>query len=65
VITAIYFPERDVILDENISLVNVFRIFFNEYFDYELEILEDRQIWYNPQKPYVHTDVSEKLSLEI
>ena len=65
VITAIYFPERDVILDENISLVNVFRIFFNEYFDYELEILPDRQIWYNPQKPYVHTDVSKKLNLEI
>ena len=65
VITAIYFPENDVIIPDKISLVNVFRIFFNEYFDYEFEILTDRQIWYNPTNPYVQTDITEQLKLEI
>ena len=43
----------------------MFRIFFNEYFDYEFEILTDRQIWYNPTNPYVQTDITEQLKLEI
>ena len=44
-------------------MLKIIKLFF--LCDVLLEILEDRQIWYNPQKPYVHTDVSEKLSLEI
>ena len=64
VISAVYFPDKDVDLPEKLSLVNLYRIFFNTYFDTDYEILEDKQIWYNNKipKPYVHTDVTEKLN---
>jgi len=63
IITAFYFPEKELSIQDKISLVNVYRIFFNEYFDYGLEILPDKQFWYNPSNPYIHIDVTEKVEL--
>ena len=65
VITSFYFPGKEFTIDEKISLVNVYRIFFNEYFDYELPILVDKQFWYNPSNPYIHFDVTDKLETRI
>ena len=64
VLTAVYFPDKDIEIPEKLSLVNLYRIFFNTYFDTDYEILEDRHIWYNniiPQ-PYVHIDITDKLN---
>jgi hypothetical protein len=42
--------------------VNIFRIFFNEYFEADYELLEDKQIWYIPTKPYTnHIDMADRL----
>ena len=41
--------------------MNTFRVFFNTYFNTDYEILEDRQMWYIPERPYDQIDVSEKL----
>ena len=65
VITSFYFPGKEFTMDEKISLVNVYRIFFNEYFDYELPILADKQFWYNPSNPYIHFDVTDKIETRI
>ena len=63
-ISAIYFPDKDIAFPEKFSLVNLYRIFFNTYFDTDYEILEDRQIWYDNiiPKPYVHVDVTDRLN---
>ena len=65
VITSFHFPGKEFTIDEKISLVNVYRIFFNEYFDYQLPILTDKQFWYNPSNPYIHFDVTDKLETRI
>ncbi len=65
VITAFYFPDRNLLINEKISLVNVYRIFFNEYFDYNLDLLPDKHFWYNPSNPHIHYDVTEKLETRI
>ena len=63
-ISAVYFPDKDISIPEKFSLVNLYRIFFNTYFDTDYEILEDRQIWYNNiiPKPYVHFDITDRLN---
>ncbi len=59
-LSAFYFPGKDYD-DGNISPVNIFRHFFNLYFDSEYEILDDRQIWYSPETPYIQHDVTDKI----
>jgi len=63
-ISAVYFPDKDISIPEKFSLVNLYRIFFNTYFNTDYEILEDRQIWYNniTPKPYVHFDITDRLN---
>tara|TARA_Y100000310_G_scaffold218898_1_gene220257 strand:+ start:987 stop:2519 length:1533 start_codon:yes stop_codon:yes gene_type:complete len=63
-ISAVYFPDKDIDFPEKLSLVNLYRIFFNTYFDTDYEILDDRQIWYDNivPKPYVHTDMTNRLN---
>jgi len=64
-ISAMYFPGKDIDVPEKLSVVNLYRIFFNTYFDTDYEILEDRQIWYKnlPRPyPYVHIDVTDRLN---
>lgn len=58
-LNAVYFPGKDDNSLRDISTVNVFRILFNLYFDADYEILEEKQIWYVPGKPFIQTDVSD------
>jgi hypothetical protein len=63
-ISAMYFPGKDITIPEKLSVVNLYRIFFNTYFDTDYEILEDRHFWYDNAipKPYVHIDVTDRLN---
>ena len=58
---AFYFPGQEENMPEEFAAVNVFRILFNLYLDADYEILEDKQIWYIPERPYDHIDVTDKL----
>ena len=58
-ISAFYFPEKTIKDSDMQSGVNIFRIFFNTYFDTEFPILEDKKFWYQPTKPYDFIDVTE------
>ena len=61
IISAVYFPDKDIEISKNLSLVNLFRIFFNEYFDTNYEILEDRYIWYH-EEPFINEDMTQRLN---
>ncbi len=61
-ISAVYFPNKDIDMPNKLSLVNLYRIFFNEYFDANYEILDDKHFWYHSNSPYVHIDVTERLN---
>ena len=60
-LNAYYFPnEKKNKLYDNISPVNTFRIIFNEYFDSDFELLDDRYYWIKTgKKPYDVKDVTE------
>ena len=58
-ISAFYFPEKTIKDYDMQSGVNIFRMFFNTYFDTEFPILEDKKFWYQPAKPYNFIDVTE------
>jgi len=60
-ISAFYFPGKENYFPMDIAAVNTFRIFFNLYFETDYEILEDRQIWYAPSKPFYHIDITDKI----
>jgi hypothetical protein len=60
-ISAVYFPDKEIEISEKLSLVNVFRIFFNEYFDTNYDILEDRHIWHH-EDPFINEDVTNRLN---
>jgi hypothetical protein len=60
-LSAFYFPGHEDDVPEKIASVNTFRVFFNTYFNTDYEILEDRQMWYVPERPYDQIDVTEKL----
>jgi hypothetical protein len=38
--------------------VNIFRSIFNSSFNMDYKILDNRQIWYSPDKPFDHNDVT-------
>ena len=50
-----YLPGEEMY--ETIALVNIFPTIFNSYFEMNYEILDDRQIWHSPEKPFDHDDV--------
>jgi len=60
-INAIYFPNRhEGLAYDKISNVNSFRIIFNEYFNAEFKLLEDKYFWMESGKPeFKITDVTE------
>jgi hypothetical protein len=58
-ITSFYFPMSYDEVPSEISSVNIFRIFFNSYFNADFKILENRHMWYIGDKPFEHTEVSE------
>jgi hypothetical protein len=57
-ITSFYFPMSYDEIPSEISGVNIFRIFFNSYFNADFKILENRHMWYTADKPFDHTEVS-------
>ena len=57
-ILSFYFPNSEVEITSEISSVNIFRILFNSNFNTNYEILENRHIWYMPDKPYDFIEVS-------
>ena len=58
-LNALYFPGKESHFPMDVSVVNVFRIFFNLYFEADYEILDEKQIWYAPDKPFKQMDVTE------
>ena len=66
ILNAYHIPdiERNQI-KENITPVNSFRIIFNNYFNGEYEILEDRNYWNNLDKPFNFDDVTEIVEMNI
>ena len=56
-LSAYYLPGEEK--HETIALVNIFRTIFNSYLEMNYEILEDRYIWYSPEKPFDHNDVTD------
>ena len=48
--------------NETIALVNIFPIIFDSYLEINYEILDDRQIWYSPEKPFDHKDVTDLIA---
>ena len=51
-INAIYLPNTNQdLVSEGISNVNYFRIIFNEYFNAEFELLDDKYFWMEPSNP--------------
>jgi len=58
-LNALYFPGKESHFPMDVSTVNVFRIFFNLYFEADYEILDEKQIWYHPDKPFKQMDVTE------
>ena len=56
VIAYFYFPGKDVVLPDELSIVNIYRIFFNEYLDANYELLENRHQWYVRDTPFNFSD---------
>ena len=58
-LNAMYLPNSNYEqMYETITPVNTFRIIFNEYFDKNYELLDDRNFWSSSQKPYQYIDVT-------
>ena len=66
ILNAYYVPgiDEDQIYEE-ITPVNSFRIIFNNYFNGDLEILEDKNYWNNLDKPFDFDDVTEIVEMNI
>ena len=62
-LSAIYFPGEKSHFSTTITPVNLFRIFFNSYFETDYDILNDRLFWYENSQPFVHYDITEKINL--
>ena len=60
-LNAIYFPNNDYNKIHDLTPVNTFRIIFNEYFNEENMLYENRSYWSNSDKPYQYKDVSDIL----
>ena len=58
-ITSLYFPDNYEKIPSEISNVNIFRVFFNSYFNADFEILENKHMWYTAEKPYNHIKISD------
>ena len=61
VLIASFLPDSNYEFPERFSLVNLFRLLFNQYSNTEIELLDDRTIWYDPSKPNIHYDITEQL----
>jgi len=61
VIITAFLPDSDYEFPETFSLVNLFRLVFNQYSITEIELLDDRTIWYDGSQPNIHYDTTEQL----
>ena len=61
-LSAVYFPGKEEQIPTDIAAVNLFRIFFNLYFDADYEILDERYIWYTESERLTHIDITEKIN---
>jgi hypothetical protein len=63
ILNAIYFPDRAYErLYEDITPVNTFRVLLGQYFDVDLDLLEDRSFYSDYAHPYSFTEVTEQTS---
>ena len=60
-LNAIYFPNKNYDKINNLTPVNTFRIIFNEYFDEENVLHENKNYWSNSEKPYTFVDITKQL----
>ena len=60
-LNAIYFPNKNYDKINNLTPVNTFRIIFNEYFDEENVLHENKNYWSNSEKPYTFVDITKRL----
>jgi len=63
-LNAIYFPDNnyDSVYD-GMTPVNTFRIVFNEFFNEDYTLLQDKNFWSESDRPYKYTDIT-KVILE-
>jgi hypothetical protein len=65
IINAIYLPNQNYVnFTDNLSPVNNYRLIFNEYFNGEFELLENRSYFSTWSKPFVFYDVTDSLKNE-
>jgi hypothetical protein len=63
IFNAYYFPGGDgALLYPSITPVNTFRVVLNRYFDYDLELLDDRMYFSDWSTPYDFIDITEELN---
>ncbi len=64
ILNAYYFPDQNYeALSEDITPVNTFRVIFNNYFDMDYELLENRSYSSSYSKsPYLFTDMTDQVS---
>jgi hypothetical protein len=62
-LNAYYFPDQDYrALYPSITPVNSFRVVFNQYFDADVELLEDKNYYATWLAPYAFRDVSDDIN---
>ena len=57
-LNAYHIPEKDFSNFENITPINTFRIIFNELFDDNLEMKEDKSYWFHNEPNAYFEDVT-------
>ena len=62
-LNAIYFPNKNYDKINNLTPVNTFRIIFNEYFDEENVLHENKNYWSIGEKPYTFVDITKLLKI--
>lgn len=61
ILNAYFFPDKDYSqLYPTITPVNSFRIILNQYFDAEMEVLDDKNYYSTWSAPYIFNDVSDQ-----
>ena len=65
-LNAIYFPDQNYASLVGVKTpINTFRIIFNEFFDENYPLLEDKMYWSTGDYPYLHNEVTKLLQISI
>ena len=65
-LNAIYFPDQNYASLVDVKTpINTFRIIFNEFFDKNYLLLEDKMYWSTGNSPYLHNEVTKLLQISI